>query len=65
MLSRVRRFTNNRILTFTNGIKDYTLSEFYTYDEVKQALVESRDKVLKYGYEKDVNGIVFFVEGSN
>ena len=58
MLSRVRRFTNNKILTFTNGIKDYTLSEFYTYDEVKQALVESRDKVLKYGYEKDVNGIL-------
>ena len=56
MLSRVRKFTNNKILTFTNGIKDYDITEFYTFEEVKRSLVNTRDKVLNYVYEKDVDG---------
>ena len=58
MLARVRKFKYNKILTYTNGIKDYDVAEFYTYEDVYEALKDSRDKVLKYGYEKDVNGIM-------
>ena len=56
MLARVRQFKSNNILTFTNGIKDYDIAEFYTFHDVKDAFIESRDKILKYGYEKDMNG---------
>lgn len=56
MLSRVRKFTSNKILTFTNGIKDYDIAEFYTFEEVKRSLINTRDKILNYKYEKDVDG---------
>lgn len=58
MLARVRKFKSNDILTYTNGIKDYDIGEFYTFYDVKDAILESREKVLKYGYERDVNGIL-------
>ena len=56
MLARVRKFTSNKILTFTNGIKDYDIAEFYTFEEVKRSLINTRDKILNYKYEKDVDG---------
>jgi hypothetical protein len=54
----VRKFSSNRILTYTNGIKDYEIGEYYTFCDVRNALVESRDSVLKYGYEKDTDGVM-------
>ena len=55
MLARVRKFTSNKILTFTNGIKDYDITEFYTFEEVKRSLINTRDK-LDFKYERDVDG---------
>ena len=55
MLSRVRNYESDNILIYTNNLKDLPISDFYNFEEVKQSLIDNRDKILKYSYVKENN----------
>ena len=52
MLSRVRHFTSNIFKTYKGDMPDYDHADFWTYEEVKNGMIENREVILKPVYVK-------------